>query len=286
MSSSSPWPVRVISDLAEMVSDTAKARAEGKRTVLVPTMGALHAGHVKLLEEGRKRGDRLVLSLFVNPTQFAPTEDLANYPRTLHDDLAKAAAAGVDVAFVPTAAGMYPTGFQSYVQVRELEHGYCGEKRPGHFVGVATVVLKFFNIVRPDVAVFGEKDFQQLAVIRRMVIDLNLGIEIVGIPTVREADGLAMSSRNTYLSPADRERARSLSQGLEAAKQAAKAGERRASALKKAALAVIRDAVDAVDYLEIADAATLAPIDTVDRPAVMLVAAFVGTTRLIDNVQL
>jgi pantoate--beta-alanine ligase len=284
----SPWPVRVVSDLAEMVAESQQARGKGQSIVLVPTMGALHAGHVALLQEGRRRGDLLVLSIFVNPTQFAPHEDLDKYPRTLPEDLALAAQAGVDLAFVPTAATMYPPGSQTFVEVRELQKGLCGEKRPGHFVGVATVVAKFFNIVRPDIAIFGEKDFQQLAVIRRMTADLNLGVEIVGLPTVRESDGLAMSSRNAYLSAPDRTRAVALSRGLNAAKQAAAAGERGAAALLERAAAVIKPAIDRLDYLELCDAATLAPIEALDphRPAVMLVAAFVGATRLIDNVQI
>jgi pantoate--beta-alanine ligase len=284
----SPWPVRVVSDLAEMVAEHKQARDKGQSIVLVPTMGALHAGHVALLEEGRRRGDLLVLSIFVNPTQFAPHEDLDKYPRTLPEDLAKAAKAGVDLAFVPTAAGMYPPGYQTYVEVRELQQGLCGDKRPGHFVGVASVVAKLFNIVRPDVAIFGEKDFQQLAVIRRMSIDLNLGVEIVGLPTVREPDGLAMSSRNVYLSPPDRARALALWRGLEAARRAATAGEHAAAALLARARAEIEPSVDRVEYLELRDASLLAPIDalTAHKPAVMLVAAFVGKTRLIDNVQL
>ena len=283
-----PWPVRVVSDLAEMAAESKQARAKGQTVVLVPTMGALHAGHVALLEEGRKRGDLLVLSIFVNPTQFAPNEDLDKYPRTLHEDLTKAAAAGVDLAFVPTAATMYPPGFQTFVEVRELQKGLCGDKRPGHFVGVATVVAKFFHIVRPEVAIFGEKDFQQLAVIRRMTADMNLGIEIVGLPTVRESDGLAMSSRNTYLSPADRTRALGLSRGLNAAKAAAAAGEKRGSVLLERAAALINPAVDRLDYLQLCDATSLEPIESLEpnRPAVMLVAAFVGPTRLIDNIQL
>lgn len=280
-----PTPVRVISDLPEMVIDSRQARARGETIVFVPTMGALHAGHVALLEEARRRGDRVVLSIFVNPTQFGPNEDLAKYPRTLPADLDKAAAAGVDIAFVPTAQGMYPPGAQTFVQVRELEKGLCGDKRPGHFVGVATIVLKLFNIVRPDVAIFGEKDFQQLAVIRRMTLDLNLGIEIVGLPTVREPDGLAMSSRNAYLSPPERTRALALSRGLSAARAAAGQGEKQAAALLAKARAEIAPAVDTIDYLELRDAASLAPVEVVDRPVVMLVAAFVGATRLIDNVQ-
>ena len=208
---------------AEMTAWSEGARARGERIAFVPTMGALHEGHVSLLREGRRRGDKLALSIFVNPTQFAPTEDLARYPRDLPGDLAKASSADTDVAYCPEPADVYPPGFQTYVQVREVELGLDGGSRPGHFVGVATVVCKLFNVVRPHVALFGEKDFQQLAVVRRMVSDLDMGVEIVGMPIVREPDGLAMSSRNAYLSPDERQRALALSRGLNAARLARRA---------------------------------------------------------------
>ncbi len=250
-------------------------------------MGYLHDGHVSLLEEGRRVCDRLVLSIFVNPTQFAPTEDLARYPRDLEGDLAKAAGAGTDVAFVPGDSEMYPRGYQTFVQVRELEKGLCGAHRPGHFVGVATVVCKLFNIVRPHIAIFGEKDYQQLAVIRRMVADLDMPIDILGLPTVREPDGLAMSSRNKYLSPEERRRALALSSGLRGARALFEGGERDAAKLVAAAQAEIAPAATRVDYVELRDAATLAAVpERVVAPAVMAVAAFVGTTRLIDNQRL
>jgi pantoate--beta-alanine ligase len=277
---------RVIASLSEMTAWSEAARRRGQAIVFVPTMGALHAGHVALLEEGRRRGQALVLSIFVNPTQFGPKEDLAKYPRTLERDLQLAAGAGTDVAFVPSAADVYPPGFQTFIDVREVSQGLCGERRPGHFVGVATVVAKLFLIVRPDLAIFGEKDFQQLAVVRRMTSDLHLGIEIVGLPTVREPDGLAMSSRNVYLSPPERTRAGALYRGLTAAKDALAAGERSVQVLVDRASAIISPAVDRMDYLEVRDVDTLAPMTTVDRPAVMLVAAFVGNTRLIDNLRL
>jgi pantoate--beta-alanine ligase len=264
-----------------------EARRRGERIAFVPTMGYLHAGHVSLLEEGRRRGDRLVLSIFVNPTQFAPTEDLARYPRDLEGDLAKAAAAGADVAYVPEAGDVYPPGYQTYVEVRELEKGMCGASRPHHFVGVATVVCKLFNVVRPHVAIFGEKDFQQLAVIRRMVKDLDMPVDIVGMPIVREADGLAMSSRNKYLSPEERARALALSRALFAAERLYRAGARGVPALLAEAQAVLAGAVDSLDYLELRDAETLAPAgQRLERPAVLATAAFVGRTRLIDNVRL
>jgi pantoate--beta-alanine ligase len=279
-------PLEVIETPAAMSAWSEEARRRGQRVGFVPTMGYLHAGHLALIEEARRRSDRVAVSVFVNPTQFGPSEDLARYPRDLPGDLRKAGGAGAEVAFVPEAAAMYPPGFQTFVQVRELEKGLCGEHRPGHFVGVATVVLKLLNIVRPRVAVFGEKDFQQLTVVKRMVADLAVPVEIVPLPTVREPDGLALSSRNTYLSPSDRVRAVALSRGLAAARAAHAAGERQAVVLLGVARAEILPRVDRLDYLELRDAESLTALGVVDRPAVMLVAAFVGGTRLIDNVRL
>ncbi len=278
--------VQVISTPTAMSAWSEAARARGERIAFVPTMGALHAGHVSLLSAARKAADRVVLSIFVNPTQFGPKEDLACYPRDLDGDLAKAAGAGTNVAFVPEATDMYPPGAQTFVDVREVSQGLCGERRPGHFTGVATVVCKLLNIVRPHLALFGEKDFQQLAVIRRMVRDLNMPVEIVGEPTVREADGLAMSSRNTYLSPTERTRALAISQGLLAARERFAAGERDAAALVGVALAAIKERVDRIDYVEIRDADSLRPVERLERPSVILAAAHVGATRLIDNMRL
>jgi pantoate--beta-alanine ligase len=278
--------VQVISTPTAMSAWSEAARARGERIAFVPTMGALHAGHVSLLSAARKAADRAVLSIFVNPTQFGPKEDLARYPRDLDGDLAKAAVASTNVAFVPEVTDMYPPGAQTFVDVREVSQGLCGERRPGHFTGVATVVCKLFNIVRPHLALFGEKDFQQLAVIRRMVRDLNMPVEIVGEPTVREADGLAMSSRNTYLSPTERTRALAISQGLSAARERFAAGERDAAALVNVALAPIKERVDRIDYVEIRDADSLRPVERLDRPSVILAAVHVGATRLIDNMRL
>jgi pantoate--beta-alanine ligase len=278
--------VQVISTPTAMSAWSEAARARGERIAFVPTMGALHAGHVSLLSAARKGADRVVLSIFVNPTQFGPKEDLARYPRDLDGDLAKAAGAGTNAAFVPEAMDMYPPGAQTFVDVREVSQGLCGERRPGHFTGVATVVCKLFNIVRPHLAMFGEKDFQQLAVIRRMVRDLNMPVEIVGEPTVREADGLAMSSRNAYLSPTERTRALAISQGLSTARERFAAGERDAAALVNVAFALIKDCVDGIDYVEIRDADSLRPVERLDRPAVILAAVHVGATRLIDNMRL
>ena len=263
-------------------------RVAGKRIAFVPTLGYLHEGHVSLLEEGRRRGDILVLSIFVNPTQFGPKEDLSRYPRDLDGDLAKAARAGVDVAFVPDAAAMYPDGYQTFVEVERLQQGLCGASRPGHFRGVATVVLKLLNLVQPNVALFGMKDYQQLQVIRRMVRDLDVATEIVGMPIVREPDGLAMSSRNVYLSPDERSRALSLPRALGAARTAFTGGEHDAATL----LANAREVVDGsagirLDYLELRDGESLELLSgEVTRPAVLAIAAFVGNTRLIDNLLL
>lgn len=279
----------VITTPAEMQAWSAAVRARGGRIAFVPTMGYLHEGHVSLLRAAHAHGEHVVLSIFVNPTQFGPREDLTRYPRDLPGDLAKAASADTAVAYVPETATMYPPGYQTYVQVRELEQGLCGEKRPGHFVGVATVVLKLFNAVQPHAALFGEKDFQQLAVIRRMTRDLDLPIAIIGRPTVREPDGLAMSSRNSYLSQEERARALALSRGLFAARDAFARGEREAAKLVALAQETLTGHVTSLDYLELRDAETLAPLGgtaPVRGPAVLAVAAFVGRTRLIDNVRL
>jgi pantoate--beta-alanine ligase len=278
--------VEVISSPAAMSAWSDAVRARGQRIAFVPTMGALHAGHVSLLAAARAHGDVVALSIFVNPTQFGPKEDLARYPRDLEGDLAKAGSVDTAVAFVPAAKDMYPDGFQTYVDVREVSQGLCGASRPNHFTGVATVVCKLFGIVRPHVALFGEKDFQQLAVIRRMVADLNLPVAIVGEPTVREPDGLAMSSRNAYLSASDRARATAIHKGLTAARDRLANGERDASVLLGQARAVVEKGVDRIDYLEIRDADSLRPIDRIDGPAVILAAAYLGTTRLIDNLRL
>ena len=227
-----------------------------------------------------------MLSIFVNPTQFGPSEDLARYPRDLEGDLAKASSVGTDVAFVPEVKDMYDAGYQTFIDVREVSQGLCGGHRAGHFTGVATVVCKLFNIVRPHVAIFGEKDFQQLAVIRRMVVDLNLPVEIIGHPIVREPDGLALSSRNVYLSARERASAIAIFQGLSAAREGFAAGERLASALVDTALTTMKDRVSRIDYVEVRDAYALEHIERIGGPAVILAAAFVGATRLIDNLRL
>lgn len=276
----------VIESPADMTAWSESMRAQGKRIAFVPTMGYLHQGHQSLLKAGRARADLLVMSLFVNPTQFGPNEDLDRYPRDLQGDLAKAGAEGTDVVFAPQPNSMYPAGYETFIDLTTVTQGLCGDRRPGHFRGVATVVAKLFNIVRPHLALFGEKDFQQLAVIRRMVSDLNMGLEIVGLPTIREPDGLAMSSRNKYLSDDERQRALSLSRGLRAAVADLQAGEIGAAALRARAYAELSGQVDRLEYLELRDAESLQPIAEVVRPAVILVAAYVGKTRLIDNMRL
>lgn len=279
--------MQIISSPQEMQQLALQLRASGKRISFVPTMGALHEGHLTLLREGKKLGDTLVLSIYVNPTQFAPTEDLSKYPRDKHGDLAKAQECGVDIVFFPSDEVMYPKGYQTYVEVCDVTRGLCGASRPSHFKGVTTVVQKLFNIVQPNVAIFGEKDFQQFVAIRTMVKDLNMPIEIVGVGIIREKDGLAMSSRNAYLSSEERRAALSLSKAIFTAQRAFKNGEKNSGKLIKIAEEVVMAAkLPRIDYLKVCDTETLKEITTIDRPARLLIAAFVGKTRLIDNIAL
>lgn len=279
---------QVLQQVEEAAGFGEEVRRAGKRLAMVPTMGFLHEGHLSLMRAGRQRADVVLTSIFVNPKQFGPREDLARYPRDLEGDLAKCRGAGVDAVFVPEVDAMYPPGFQTHVEVTELSRGLCGDHRPGHFRGVATVVTKLLLIPRPHVALFGEKDYQQLQVIRALVRDLNLGVEVLGIPTVREADGLAMSSRNAYLSPDERTRARSLYRGLDAARRLFLEGERAAGPLLSAVRSELVAAQVREDYVELVDAATLTPLPRIpsEGSARLLVAGFVGTTRLIDNIGL
>ena len=268
-----------------------QARDEGRRIGLVPTMGALHRGHVALVEECRRLADFTAVSIFVNPAQFGPGEDYDRYPRVLEDDLRACEAAGVDLVFKPSAAEMYPRGVPdaTFVEVPGLSHVFEGEVRPTHFRGVATVVLGLFEIVRPDVAVFGQKDYQQQALIRRMVADLHVPVEVVVHPTVREADGLAMSSRNAYLDPDQRRGSTALWSGLQAAREAVAAGEADADRVRQILRAPIEsEGAAALDYAEVVDADSLQKLDRIEpgRPAVALVAARFGKTRLIDNARL
>jgi pantoate--beta-alanine ligase len=265
------------------------ARAAGRRIALVPTMGFLHEGHLSLVREARRRAgpDGLaVVTIFVNPTQFGPNEDLARYPRDLAGDLAKCGAAGADWVLAPEPGAVYAPGHATWVEVAGVSEGLCGAKRPGHFRGVATVVAKLFNLTRPHVALFGEKDFQQLAVLRAMARDLDFGIDVVGMPIVREPDGLAMSSRNAYLSPEERARALALSSALHEARERVAAGERDVAALVARATGRLAAAAARVDYVEVVNPDTLRPVAVAEPGSVMLVAAFVGKTRLIDNLRL
>ena len=276
--------MKIIKSVEKMQSLSLSLRREGKRIAFVPTMGFLHEGHASLLREGRKRGDILVLSIFVNPIQFGPTEDLDRYPRNLEGDCAIARECGADIVFTPTAPEMYPNGFQTSIRVKELALPLCGASRPGHFDGVATVVTKLFNIVLPDVALFGNKDFQQLAIIRRMVTDLSQPVEIIGMPIVREVDGLAMSSRNAYLTQDDRQSALCLSRAIKLVRARYAAGEHAAEKLLAAARALILAEPSAViDYLEFRDPATLETVSVVSATTLMALAVKIGKTRLIDN---
>ncbi len=259
-------------------------RARGERIALVPTMGALHEGHVALIAEARRRAKRVVVSIFVNPTQFDRYDDFERYPRTLEDDAARCAAAGVDVIFAPSPRAMYPEGFQTAVEVAALTAPLCGKTRPGHFRGVTTVVTKLFHAVRPHLAVFGEKDWQQLAVVRRMAADLDFGIEIVGVSTVREADGLALSSRNRRLSAEDREAARCVPRALDAAAEMAATGETRpAMIVGRAKMEIAACPRARLEYAEVRDPETLEEVDEVTAPVLLGVAVWVGEVRLIDN---
>jgi pantoate--beta-alanine ligase len=259
-------------------------RRAGRTVAVVPTMGALHVGHLRLVEVAHAHADRVVVTIFVNPLQFNRPDDLAAYPRTLEEDLAACAAAGAPAVYVPDGDAMYPPGFETRVVPGSLAAPMEGAGRPGHFEGVTTVVTKVFNATAPDVAVFGRKDAQQLAIVRRMALDLDTGIEVVGVPTVREPDGLACSSRNRRLHPDDRRAATCLHRALLAAAAAADAGRRDAAVVVGAAREVLdAEARCRVEYLSLCDPDSLAPVTTVDAPALLCVAAWFGEVRLIDN---
>ena len=278
----------VLHEPSELRAACDRARANGHRVGFVPTRGALHDGHLALVAAAR-RASFVVVSIFVNPTQFGPSEDLARYPRTLEADCARCADAGVDVVFAPPGEAMYVAGEETRVHVGEVATALCGAHRPGHFEGVCTVVAKLFTLVGPSLAVFGRKDYQQFRVIERMVRDLFLPVELVGLSTVREADGLALSSRNRYLSQDERARALGLARGLSLAVAAFEAGERNAGRLRGLALGEVTRVATSVDYVTVADADTVVPLDdrdTIPARTLVAVAARLGATRLIDNVVL
>jgi pantoate--beta-alanine ligase len=275
----------VVTTIAEVRAEVVKARRQGKAVAFVPTMGALHAGHAALVRAAAGGPSAfVVVSVFVNPTQFGPTEDFAKYPRTLDADRKVCAEAGADLIFAPGVGEMYPGRSVTFVEVTELEDELCGASRPGHFRGVCTVVLKLLNIVAPDVAHFGAKDFQQARIIRQMVRDLNVPVEVRVEPTVREPDGLALSSRNRYLTPEQRAAAPGIYRALQAVRDRAAGGERDVAALEVALRADLAALPGArVDYARIMDADRLRPLEHLDRPAVAAVAVYLGDTRLIDN---
>jgi len=270
---------------ADWMQQKAEAlRLAGKVLGLVPTMGFFHEGHLELMRVARRHCDVVIISLFVNPMQFGPREDLATYPRDLEGDLEKARRVGVDIAFVPTVEQMYPEGFESRVSVERVTKHLCGLSRPTHFDGVTTVVAKLFNITKPHVAVFGQKDYQQLTVISRMVKDLNMDLQIVGVPTYREPDGLAMSSRNSYLNAEERKSALCLKKSLDLAQDMVNQGETRCAAIKKAVEdLVLSHPYTQIDYVNLCDPVTLEDVDRLSGETLLALAVRVGKTRLIDN---
>jgi pantoate--beta-alanine ligase len=279
--------MKILSTVSEMLRASRSVRAAGKKLGLVPTMGALHEGHFSLVRAARSRCEAVAVSIFVNPTQFGPNEDLAKYPRTFDRDCELLEKEGVDLVFAPSAEEMYPRGAVTWVTVEGMSEKLCGRSRPGHFRGVTTVVAKLFHVCEPDVAFFGQKDAAQHAIIRRMARDLNFAVEIVICPIVREASGLAMSSRNAYLTPEQRQQALVLHRSLGEIERRFRSGERASADLIAAGEQIIvSEPAAKLDYLEIVDPDTLDPVESVGRPALAAVAAMVGTTRLIDNVVL
>ncbi len=280
--------MRIIEKIDEMQSLSFELRTKGKKIVFVPTMGYFHEGHLSLMRWGRKHGDVLVVSVFVNPTQFGPNEDLSRYPRDLERDKALAEKEKVDVLFVPKAEDMYSDDHSSWVEVKGLGEVLCGKSRPGHFRGVCTVVCKLFNIVQPHIAVFGEKDWQQLKIIQKMVKDLNIPVKVVGRPIVREKDGLAMSSRNTYLSSEERKEATNIYKGLQLAKSLVKQGILDREELLTRVKNFYKEKIPSgkIDYVELVHPEKLHPVERVEGKALLAVAIFIGKARLIDNILL
>ncbi|NIO09754.1 MAG: pantoate--beta-alanine ligase [Deltaproteobacteria bacterium] len=276
--------MQTIKTCREMREWSEGQRLRQKRIVLVPTMGFFHEGHLQLMREGRKRGDLVVVSIFVNPTQFGPNEDFKSYPRDLERDRKLLANEKVDLLFHPSESEIYPDGYQTNVEVDELSQYLCGAHRPGHFRGVCTVVNKLFNIVRPHVAVFGLKDYQQFLIVRRMVQDLNLDVDVVGVPTVRESDGLAMSSRNHYLNKTERVAALCLRKALFQAKELVRRGERSRSAiLEQVAVELKKEPLARVEYIEVCDTENLRPLEAFRDKALLALAVHIGGARLIDH---
>lgn len=275
--------MKTVKDIPGMMQASASLRTQKLKIAFIPTMGYLHEGHLSLVREGKKRGDKVVVSIFVNPMQFNEQADLQAYPVSFKRDADSLKAEGVDIVFAPQTSEIYPDGFQTSVALDRLSNGLCGDSRPGHFTGVTTVVAKLFNIVRPDVALFGEKDYQQLALIRQMVDDLSFGIEIVGMPIVREADGLAMSSRNSRLKGNDRMAALSLYRALKKGAEILRSGERSAETIINAAKDELAPGI-ALDYIEVRDPRTLETLKTINKDALFAIAAKLGDVRLIDNI--
>jgi len=276
--------MKIINSIVHMQSFAEALRLQGKKISFVPTMGYFHEGHLDLMREARKIADCLVVSIYVNPTQFGPKEDLSKYPRDFERDSKMAQDVGVDVIFYPPNEEMYPENYQTYVNVEKVTQNLCGLSRPGHFRGVTTICNKLFNIVKPHVAVFGKKDYQQFITIKRMVTDMNLDLEIIGLPTVREADGLAMSSRNIYLKESERESALHLVNSLKLAQKLYSSGERKSSRILNEVTGLIKSApYTEIDYVKICDTTTLLDVDEMTAQTVIALAVKVGTTRLIDN---
>ncbi|MFC1822809.1 pantoate--beta-alanine ligase [Thermodesulfobacteriota bacterium] len=276
--------MKVIETAKDMQRVSEDLRLDGKILALVPTMGFFHEGHLEIMKDGEKRADTLIVSIFVNPMQFGPAEDFEEYPRSLESDLSKAQEAGVDLVFTPPVEDIYPEGFQTKICVEKMTRHLCGLSRPGHFDGVTTVVAKLFNITKPHIALFGEKDYQQLKVISRMARDLNMDIDIIGVPTVRESDGLAMSSRNSYLSAEERKSALSLKKSLDLAAKLVHAGERDADKIRTAVeKLILSHPHTAIDYINLCHPETIEEIETIEGEALIALAVLVGKTRLIDN---
>lgn len=276
--------MEIITTVSEMKARVSEWKAQGLTIGLTPTMGALHEGHMSLMEAARKDCDRVVASVFVNPLQFGPDEDYDNYPRDLERDAGIAESKGVDVVFHPSVEEMYPENYNTYVVMETLTDTLCGASRPGHFRGVCTVVNKLFNIVQPDKAFFGQKDAQQLAIIMRMVADLNMNLEVVGCPIVREDDGLAKSSRNTYLSAEERTAALCLSCAIFKAKEMIEGGERDSATIAKAVTDTIEEEPLArIDYVEVVNLGNMQPVETLPERGLVAIAVYIGSTRLIDN---